>query len=102
MTTLTLTGPTSAVAGTKLVFSGRLQVTGATAPRSGTITVRRTRSGNEGETVQWRVGISSSASYTFTDVLSAGEYTYTAHWAGSSQTGPAQASHVVTVHEPTK
>lgn len=102
VTTLTLTGPTSAVAGTRLVFSGQLQVTGATAPRSGTITVRRTRSGNDGETVQWPVGINPSASYMFTDVLSAGKYTYTAHWAGGGQTGPAQASHVVTVYEPTK
>ncbi|WP_371778351.1 YncE family protein [Streptosporangium subroseum] len=102
VTTLTLTGPRSAVAGTRLVFSGQLQVAGATAPRSGTIIIRRTRSGDGGETVQRPVGINSRASYTFTDVLSAGEYTYTARWAGGGQTGPAQASHVVTVYEPTE
>ncbi|MFI6512512.1 YncE family protein [Streptosporangium sp. NPDC050855] len=101
-TTLTLTGPTSAVAGTRLVFSGQVQVAGATAPRSGWLTVRRTRSGDDGETVQWPVGIDTRASYRFADIPNAGEYTYTAHWAGDDRIGPAQASHVVTVLEPTE
>ncbi|MEU4835933.1 WD40 repeat domain-containing protein [Streptosporangium sp. NPDC023615] len=99
-TTLTLTGPTSAVAGTRLVFSGQIQVAGATAPRSGWLTVRRTRSGHGGEPVQRSVGITTRASYSFADTPDAGEYTYTVHWAGDGRTGPAQVGHVVTVHEP--
>ncbi|NJP90405.1 WD40 repeat domain-containing protein [Nonomuraea sp. FMUSA5-5] len=98
---LTLNGPTRAVAGTKLVFRGSLRVAGITAPRNVRLTVERIRSGDD-DVIQRSVRTGIGGSYAFTDILDAGVYTYTVRWAGDDRTGPAQAGHVVTVHERTK
>jgi WD40 repeat protein len=97
---ITLTGPTSAIAGTTLVFSGTLQADGTTPPRGGSITVRRSLNVDGGDTVEWRARVSDFGSYRFIDTPEAGEYTYTVRWAGDARTGPAEASQVVTVEKP--
>lgn len=35
-------------------------------------------------------GLGTRASYTFTDILDVGEYTYTVHWAGDDRIGAGQ------------
>lgn len=98
-TTLTMTGPTSGVAGDLLVFTGNLLAEGTTAPTWVPVTFRRTRN-SDGFYVQWRRNVNGSGLYGFQDAPEAGEYTYTVSWEGDSLTGPAQVSQVVTVHEP--
>ncbi|GAA1758002.1 hypothetical protein GCM10009734_77810 [Nonomuraea bangladeshensis] len=98
-TTLTLSGPTSAVVGNALIFSGELQAEGTTPPRKVWITIQRTRHA-DGDTVRWQEGITAFGSYMFDDTPDVGEYTYTVRWGGDSRTGAAEASQAVTVHEP--
>ncbi|MET7465883.1 hypothetical protein [Nonomuraea sp. NPDC005501] len=97
---LTLTGPTNAIAGTTLVFSGTSQADGTTPPRRVWITVQPVRNADGGDTASWRAWIGDFGSYRFTDTPEAGEYTYTVRWAGDARTGPAEASQVVTVEKP--
>ncbi|GAA3787422.1 hypothetical protein GCM10022226_02140 [Sphaerisporangium flaviroseum] len=98
-TTLTLSGPRSGVAGQRLVFSGTLRAEGTTLPRSGRLTVQRTRNDEGGETVSWPVSIGTTGSYVFSDTPGAGQYTYTVQWNGDTRLGPAQAAQDVTVYE---
>ncbi|MFD1547461.1 hypothetical protein [Nonomuraea guangzhouensis] len=100
-TALTLTGPTSAVAGEQLVFSGVFQVEGTTVPIGSRVTVQRTLTTDGSGLRRWSARI-NNGSYLFVDTPEAGEYTYTVLWPGDSRTGPAQASQAVKIDEPSR
>ncbi|MEU7829173.1 hypothetical protein [Nonomuraea sp. NPDC049129] len=101
-TTLTLTGPTSGVAGNTMVFSGVLRFEGVALPSSARVTVQRTLTADGSGLRRWSARVSSDGSYIFVDTPEAGEYTYTVLWPGDSRTGPAQTSQAVTVDEPSR
>lgn len=97
---LTLSGPTTGIAGKPLKFSGAVNP-GGPAPRAGSsVTVLRTVSNRNGTvtTALPAVPLASDGSFSFTDTpTQGGQYTYTAQWAGDDTFLPAQASHEVTV-----
>ncbi|MEV0200118.1 WD40 repeat domain-containing protein [Nonomuraea sp. NPDC050691] len=97
-TAVTLTGPE--ILDKTLVFRGVLRFEGIPLPRNLRVIVERTLNADAGSTRWWSAAVRSDGSYMFADTPDAGEYTYTVRWAGDGRTGPAQASQVVTVHEP--
>jgi hypothetical protein len=95
--TLTLSGPASAVVDTGLTLTGSLTlVNGAAIPAGTTVTI--TRSGPGGATSPQSVTVASNGSFTFADTPAAtGSYTYTANYAGDTTTEPASAMFSVSV-----
>ncbi len=99
-TTLTVEGPTSEAAGTRLRFFGELLAEGANAPRNEWIRITRTHNIEGGETATFSGWVSNRATYVFYDTPpDVGEYTYTVSWPGNSRFGPSQVSRTVTIHE---
>jgi sugar lactone lactonase YvrE len=95
--TLTLSGPSSAVVGKSLTLTGSLTlVNGAALPADGTLSI--TRSGPDESPTPVPVTVASDGSFTFTDNPTAtGTHTYTANYKGDATTASATASFQVTV-----
>jgi hypothetical protein len=95
--TLTLSGPSSAVVDTSLTLTGTLTlVNGAALPAGTTVTI--TRSGPGGTTSPQSVTVASDGSFTFTDTPAAtGNYTYVANYAGDTTTEAATSTFSVPV-----
>ncbi|MBE1563922.1 hypothetical protein [Nonomuraea africana] len=97
---LTLSGPTTGIAGKELQFSGTLDA-GGQLPASGLlIKVLRTvtnRNGTDTTTLP-SVAFASDGSFTFADTPSeGGEHTYTVRWTGDWASLPAEASRQITI-----
>lgn len=95
---LTLTGPSTAVAGTGVTFTGSLTLGDGVSPAG--LTVAISRANPDGTTTTLSpVQTAADGSYTFTDTppTETGNYTYTASYAGNPSTQTATATSSVSV-----
>ncbi|MFF0308137.1 YncE family protein [Streptosporangium sp. NPDC004379] len=100
VSTLTMDGPQSGVAGTPVTLTGVLTA-GDHPPVRATLTVQRSVyvDGVSGKSVTLPpVSVNDDGTYTFTDTPAvAGRYDYLAMWSGEATAGPAKATHRIMV-----
>ena len=94
---LTLTGPSTAAIGHSVTLTGSLTLGGAAAAAGTAVTISRSETGST--TVKdFNVTTAAGGSFSLTDTPpGAGQFTYTASYAGTPTTAPATAEQTVSV-----
>lgn len=94
---LTESGPSTALLGKPVTLTGKLALETGTPPSESTITVTRTVAGSA-SVKTFTVSTDSNGDFTLTDTPPAvGRYTYTAAYGGTNTISPAAATHPVSV-----